>query len=98
MHALVAHVNVHPDNHEQFLTQLQTSVLQEAREQPGYKAALVLSDPKTGQVLTIGLFEDRQPVLDSGFVDTQVSNVSHHVKDPIQVETTWEVIIADGSF
>jgi hypothetical protein len=98
MHAHVAHINPGPDQLEQYLTHLRTSVVPEAREQPGYKGILVLSDPETGRTIGIGLWETaahRQAVDDSGFTEAQVRKTGPLMRDPIGIEH-WEVSIVDG--
>ena len=95
MQAHIVYLN--PRQLDQFLTYIRTTVLPESRKQPGYKGTLVLTDPKTGRAVGIGLWEDRQAMVDSGFMDDQNKKTNPMLKDPMVIEN-WEVGIADGNF
>jgi|SRR5579864_1753076 len=97
MQAHIVYLDIDPGKLDQFLTHIRTTVLPESKEQPGYKATLVLTNPETGKAVGIGLWEDRQAMEDSGFMDTHVKKANPMLKDPMAIER-WEVGIADGTF
>lgn len=97
MQAFVAHLNINPGHLDRFLTHARTSSVPESRKQPGYKATIVLTDPQTDRAIVIGLWEDRQAIVDNGFVAARERITRPLVKDPI-VPESWEVSVVDGTF
>jgi heme-degrading monooxygenase HmoA len=76
MNARVAVFNVKPGKREEVISLFRDFVVPEAKKQKGFKGGLVLTNPDTGQGISIGLWEteaDMTATEKSGFYQKWVS-------------------------
>jgi len=79
MHARVVDLRVRPIDTKEMVRIYRDSVMPAARRQPGFKGALLLTDPDTGVGTSITLWdteEDREEGEASGFYKEQIKRFS----------------------
>src|SRR5437764_6443256 len=75
----------------------QDDVIQETKQQPGFKGALFLTDRAAGKGISITLFESEdhlQATKDSGHYQRQIGKFSHLIAAPV-VHEVYEVVVHD---
>lgn len=97
MKARVAVFNVKGGKREEAVSLFRDSVIPEARKQKGFKGGLLLTNPVTGQGISIGLWETEEDMTateESGFYQKWVSKFADVFTMPPFMEH-YEVSIKD---
>ena len=97
MNARVAVFNVKPGKREEAVSLFRDFVVPEARKQKGFKGGLLLTNPNTGQGISIGLWETEEDMTTtekSGFYQRWVSKFADVFTMPPFMEH-YEVSIED---
>jgi quinol monooxygenase YgiN len=97
MHARVITADVYPGNLDALVRGVQDSVMPEARKQPGFKGALMLTDTKNGHVIYVSLWEGEDALKaseTSGYVREQLAKTTHLLATP-PLLATFEVSVRE---
>jgi heme-degrading monooxygenase HmoA len=103
MHARVMDLRVRPGDTEEMVRNYRGSVMSAARRQPGFRGALLLTDPETGIGISVTMWEteaDREAGEASGHYKEQIEKFSDFLTEtPVRkhyevsvLEQVWELI------
>jgi quinol monooxygenase YgiN len=79
MRARVVRVQTEPEQADEAANLFRDSVVPAAKQQPGFKGALLLVDPDTGKGLAVSMWEDEAAMErseDSGYLKEQLAKFS----------------------
>ena len=79
MHARVVDLNVRSVDTKEMVRVYREEVVPAAREQEGFKGAMLLTDPETGIGISITLWEteaEREAAVDGGFYDEKIEKLA----------------------
>jgi len=89
MYARIVTGKMKNESTDEAITIYKNSVVPAAREQKGFKAAHLFSDPKTGKYITITVWEteeDMEAGDKSGYLQEQLGKVAAHFAEPPIIE------------
>jgi heme-degrading monooxygenase HmoA len=103
MHARVVDLRVRPGDTKEMVRIYRDSVMPAARRQPGFRGALLLTDPDTGIGISVTMWEteaDREAGEASGYYKEQISKFADFLTEtPVRkhyevsvLEQVWELI------
>ena len=103
MHARVVDLRVSPGDTREMVRIYRNSVMPAARRQPGFRGALLLTDPETGIGISVSMWEteaDREAGEASGYYKEQIEKFSDFLTEtPVRkhyevsvLEQVWEMI------
>lgn len=103
MHARVADLRVRPGDTKEMVRIYRNSVMPAARRQPGFRGALLLTDPETGIGISVSMWEteeDREAGEAGGYYKEQVAKLADFLTEtPVRkhyevsvLEQVWELV------
>ena len=84
MHARVVNLRVRPVDTKEMVRIYRDSVMPASRRQPGFRGALLLTDPETGIGISVTMWEteaDREAGEISGYYKEQIENFSAYLTE-----------------